>query len=112
MKLKLTRPICVFDLEATGTQITKDRIVQIGIIKIHPDGTEESFNKLVNPTISIPKEIAEIHNPLFKNLHMRLLLLLERGIWQDIIQINLISLYWQKNFYVVKLILIFQIARL
>jgi DNA polymerase-3 subunit epsilon len=61
MKLKLTRPICVFDLEATGTQITKDRIVQIGIIKIHPDGTEESFNKLVNPTISIPKEIAEIH---------------------------------------------------
>lgn len=61
MKLKLTRPICFFDLEATGTQITKDRIVQIGIIKIHPDGTEESFNKLVNPTISIPKEIAEIH---------------------------------------------------
>ena len=61
MKLKLTRPICFFDLESTGTQITKDRIVQIGIIKIHPNGEEESYNKLVNPTIPIPLEIAEIH---------------------------------------------------
>ena len=61
MKLKLTRPICFFDLESTGTQITKDRIVQIGIIKIHTNGEEESYNKLVNPTIPIPSDIAEIH---------------------------------------------------
>ena len=61
MNLKLSKPICFFDLEATGTQITKDRIVQIAIVKIHPDGKEESYNKLVNPTIPIPKEISEIH---------------------------------------------------
>ena len=61
MKLKLSKPICFFDLEATGTQITKDRIVQIAIIKIHPNGKEESYNKLVNPTIPIPRDISEIH---------------------------------------------------
>ncbi|MFM7661901.1 MAG: exonuclease domain-containing protein [Bacteroidota bacterium] len=61
MKLKLTNSICFFDLEATGTQITKDRIVQIAIIKINPDGKEETYSRLVNPTISIPKESTQIH---------------------------------------------------
>jgi len=41
MKLKLKRPICFFDLETTGTNITSDRIVEIAVTKIYPDGREE-----------------------------------------------------------------------
>ena len=61
MELKLIRPLCVFDLETTGLQIVKDRIIQIGIIKIHPDGKSEEFSSLVNPQIPIPKETTAIH---------------------------------------------------
>ncbi len=61
MKLELTRPLAVFDLETTGTNITSDRIVEIAIIKIYPDGSEEHYCKRINPTISIPAEISEIH---------------------------------------------------
>jgi DNA polymerase-3 subunit epsilon len=61
MKLNLTRPLCVFDLETTGTQITKDRIVQIAIVRIKPDGKEDHFNRLVNPEMIIPDEIVAIH---------------------------------------------------
>ncbi len=61
MKLQLKRPLCVFDLETTGIQITKDRIVQIAIIKIHPDGSELEYNEIVNPEMEIPQEICEIH---------------------------------------------------
>jgi DNA polymerase-3 subunit epsilon len=77
MKLNLTRPLAVFDLETTGTNITSDRIVEIAIIKIRPDGTEENYCKRVNPTIPIPKEISAIHGiydkdveglPTFKDL--------------------------------------------
>ena len=42
-------------------QITKDRIVQIAIIKIHPDGSELEYNQIVNPEMEIPQEICEIH---------------------------------------------------
>ena len=55
MKLQLKRPLCVFDLETTGIQITKDRIVQIAIIKIHPDGSELEYNEIVNPEMEIPQ---------------------------------------------------------
>jgi DNA polymerase-3 subunit epsilon len=77
MKLQLSRPLAVFDLETTGTNITSDRIVEIAIIKIYPDGKEENYCKRVNPTIPIPKEISEIHGiydndicnaPTFKDL--------------------------------------------
>ena len=61
MKLQLKRPLCVFDLETTGIQITKDRIVQIAIIKINPDGSELEYNEIVNPEMEIPQEICEIH---------------------------------------------------
>jgi DNA polymerase-3 subunit epsilon len=61
MKLQLTKPLAVFDLETTGTNITSDRIVEIAIIKIYPDGKEEIYCKRVNPTIPIPTEISEIH---------------------------------------------------
>ena len=61
MKLNLTKPLCVFDLETTGTQITKDRIVQIAIIKLLPNGEQQEYNQLINPTIAIPDDIALIH---------------------------------------------------
>lgn len=61
MKIVLQRPLCVFDLETTGLQIAKDRIVQIASVKIHPDGKHEELNLVVNPEMTIPQEIIEIH---------------------------------------------------
>lgn len=61
MKLNLNRPLCFFDLETTGINITNDRIVEISILKVHPDGQEERKTWLVNPTIPIPKEVTAIH---------------------------------------------------
>ena len=61
MKLNLINPLCVFDLETTGTQVTKDRIVQIAIIKLLPNGEKEEYNQLINPEIPIPDDIAAIH---------------------------------------------------
>lgn len=61
MELKLSKPICFFDLETTGTDITKDRIVEISILKVFPNGNRESKTWLVNPTIPIPKAASEIH---------------------------------------------------
>jgi len=61
MQLNLNKPICFFDLETTGINISKDRIVEISILKIHPDGKEESLTKLVNPTIPIPPEVTAVH---------------------------------------------------
>src|SRR5690606_3889356 len=48
MELDLTRPICFFDLETTGTDICKDRIVEISVVKIFPNGNRESRTWLVN----------------------------------------------------------------
>ena len=61
MKLKLTKPIVLFDLETTGVEIAKDRIVEIAILKIFPNGNKESKTWLVNPTIPIPEEVTKIH---------------------------------------------------
>lgn len=77
MQLNLTKPICFFDLETTGTNITKDRIVEIAILKVHPNGKEECKTWLVNPEMPIPKEVTEIHGisdadvadkPVFKSI--------------------------------------------
>jgi DNA polymerase-3 subunit epsilon len=61
MSLLLKRPLAIFDLETTGLNITKDRIVEIAIIKANPDGSEESFYKRVNPEMPIPNETSLIH---------------------------------------------------
>lgn len=61
MKLTLQRPFAVFDLETTGLNITQDRIVEIAIIKINPDGSEEEYYQRVHPEMLIPKESSEIH---------------------------------------------------
>ncbi len=59
--LNLKKPIVFFDLETTGINIAKDRIVEISILKIHPNGNKESKTWLVNPEMEIPKEVSEIH---------------------------------------------------
>lgn len=61
MELKLNKPICFFDIEATGILVAKDRIVEISILKIYPNGNRESRTWLVNPGIPIPKEVVEVH---------------------------------------------------
>ncbi len=59
--LNLARPLAFFDLETTGLDIAKDRIVEISILKIFPDQSRKTLYYLVNPTIPIPKEVAAIH---------------------------------------------------
>ena len=61
MELNLTRPICFFDLETTGIDVAKDRIVEISVLKIHPNGNKENKTWLVNPEREIPKHAVEIH---------------------------------------------------
>ena len=61
MNATLKNPLCVFDLETTGLQVTKDRIVQIAALKIHPNGKQEELNLIVNPEMEIPQEVIDIH---------------------------------------------------
>lgn len=61
MQLNLKRPIAFFDLETTGTNVVRDRIVEISIYKVMPNGDTESMTKLINPTIPIPGEVSAIH---------------------------------------------------
>lgn len=59
--LKLTRPLAFIDLETTGTNLGTDRIVEIGMIKILPDGNQSTKRKLINPEMPIPQASADIH---------------------------------------------------
>ncbi|MCH9661253.1 MAG: 3'-5' exonuclease [Bacteroidetes bacterium] len=62
MQLQLTKPICFFDLETTGVNVASDRIVEISILKVFPNGNKESHTWRVNPTIPIPKGSSDIHH--------------------------------------------------
>lgn len=73
----LTRPVAYFDIEATGTNPHADRIIELAIVRRHPDDSEDSHRFLVNPGIPIPIEASEIHGfkdedvrhfPLFKDI--------------------------------------------
>ena len=77
MFLKLRNPLVFFDLETTGINVVKDRIVEIAMLKVMPNGEQESYVKKVNPLISIPEESSMIHGiyqedikdaPTFKSL--------------------------------------------
>ena len=61
MNLQLTRPICFLDLETTGINVSTDKIVEIAIVKISPDGTQVIKRKLINPEMLIPKTASDIH---------------------------------------------------
>ena len=60
-QLNLKNPLVVFDLETTGTSISKDRIVEMAFVKILPDHTTEEKCRRINPTIPIPDETSKIH---------------------------------------------------
>ena len=77
MKLNLTKPLVVFDLETTGLDLVNDRIIQISYIKVMPDGTEKRGNQLVTPGKPIPAEVTALtgitnddvkDKPAFKDL--------------------------------------------
>ncbi|MDD5697071.1 MAG: 3'-5' exonuclease [Victivallaceae bacterium] len=59
--LKLTRPLIFFDLETTGVSITGDRIVEISVVKLSPDGRKQVTTRRINPQMPIPPEASEIH---------------------------------------------------
>jgi DNA polymerase III subunit epsilon len=61
MALNLKTPLCFFDLETTGVNISQDRIIEIAVIKLMPNGEVHRKTNLVNPTIPIPKESTAIH---------------------------------------------------
>jgi DNA polymerase-3 subunit epsilon len=86
MKLKLENPIIIFDLETTGLNLTTDRIVEISVIKVHPDGDEEYKTRRINPGIPIPAEVSAIHGitdedvkdcPVFKEIARSLAVFIE-----------------------------------
>jgi DNA polymerase-3 subunit epsilon len=77
MKLNLKLPVCFFDLEATGPNISADRIIEIAVIKLMPNGEVIRKTNLINPTIPIPPDSTAIHGikdedvkdqPLFKDV--------------------------------------------
>jgi DNA polymerase III subunit epsilon len=61
MLLQLRRPLAFFDLETTGIRIGKDRIVQVGIVRLMPSGERERYQTLVNPEMPIPAEATAVH---------------------------------------------------
>jgi len=81
MKLRLTKPLVVFDLETTGLDLVKDRIIQLSFIKVYPSGIEERGNYLINPECHIKPEITQLTGisdetvakaPTFKQVAARL----------------------------------------
>jgi DNA polymerase-3 subunit epsilon len=77
MQLNLNRPICFFDLETTGINITFDKIVEISILKVFPNGNDKKKTWLVNPEIPISPQATAIHGitnekvsdkPIFKSI--------------------------------------------
>jgi len=82
MKLNLKKPVVFFDIESTGLSVSKDRIVELGLIKINPDQSEESLTLRINPEMEISEESEEIHGisledlkdaPKFKDVAPRIL---------------------------------------
>jgi DNA polymerase-3 subunit epsilon len=77
MELNLKKPIIFFDLETTGTDISKDRIVEICYIKVSPDGKETEYTRRINPGMHIPEGASAVHGiydedvkdcPMFKDV--------------------------------------------
>ena len=54
-------PFTVFDLETTGMSPTRDRIVEIGAVRVEIDGTVSRFETLVNPSVPIPYQVSQVH---------------------------------------------------
>lgn len=81
MKLNLQKPLVIFDLETTGLDLVKDRVIQLSYIKVYPDGHEVRGNELINPEKNIEPIITELtgisnddvkDKPTFKQLASKL----------------------------------------
>jgi len=81
MKLNLQKPLVIFDLETTGLDLVRDRVIQLSYIKVYPDGREERVNQLINPEQAIAPEITQLtgisdndvkDKPTFKQLAAQL----------------------------------------
>ena len=59
--LQLTKPLAFIDLETTGVNLATDRIIEIAIVKVLPDGKRSAKRKLINPQMPIPRQSSEIH---------------------------------------------------
>ncbi len=75
--LQLTKPLAFIDLETTGINLATDRIIEIAIVKVLPDGKRSIKRKLINPQIAIPKQSSDLHGitnemvkdaPIFKEV--------------------------------------------
>ncbi len=102
MKLNLKRPLAFFDIESTGTNVALDRIVELSVIKLNPDGSEEVKTWRINPGMPIPLESSMVHGIydvdvkdelLFKALASDVSAFIgdKKPTLRDIIQISLIS---------------------
>ena len=58
--MKLIKPLVVLDLETTGVWIEKDRIIEIGMVRLTPDGKQEIYSTKVNPGMPIPAVVTEL----------------------------------------------------
>ena len=81
MKLNLQKPLVIFDLETTGLDLVKDRVIQLSYIKVFPDGREMRGNELINPEKPIPEEVVKLtgisnddvkEKPTFRQLAQKL----------------------------------------
>src|SRR5689334_4205940 len=81
MPLQLKKPLAVIDLETTGTNLGTDRIIEIAIVKLLPDGNQVVKRKIINPQMPIPKAVTELHGitddmvkdaPMFKQVAQEL----------------------------------------
>ncbi len=61
MNLQLTKPLVIFDLETTGINTSKDRIVELYMIKIMPDGARHDIHQRFNPEMPISAEATSVH---------------------------------------------------
>ncbi len=86
MNIQLIRPLAFLDLETTGVNLASDRIVELAIVKIMPDGSEVRMRRLVNPQMKIPAEVSAIHGitdemvkdaPTFRDIAADVLLIIE-----------------------------------
>tara|TARA_B100000767_G_scaffold227826_1_gene217955 strand:- start:2826 stop:3596 length:771 start_codon:yes stop_codon:yes gene_type:complete len=90
MGLELQRPLCFFDLETTGVNIVNDRIVEIAVLKLLPNGNKEGKTWLVNPGMTIPKSASDVHGitdekvkdaPNFKTLSVEIYSFMKECDW-------------------------------
>lgn len=86
MELKLKRPIAFLDLETTGVNVSSDRIVELSVLKVSPNGKEEWMCTRINPEMPIPPKVIAIHGitdkdvehaPTFKEVAKNLAAFLE-----------------------------------